>query len=273
MYENVIALYGVPRTGTSWLGQIIDSCPDTVFRFQPLFSYRFKNRITTESRAEDIEQFFKELYCEDNDGFLNQADKRENGMYPVFAHKESDAAILAFKEVRYLYTIPLLLQKYGSIKIVGIVRNPYDTMESWINAPSEYKPDWDIFEEWDFAVSKNEYRPENYYGYYKWKEYIKMAADMQKKYPDKFVIVRYEDLAEDAVNVSEKLFCFLDIPFTAQTKTFIKESQSKTVDNSYSVYRDKEKERQRQFYLPEEVKVKISRDMETFEAARGMGYL
>lgn len=272
--KNIVALYGVPRSGTSWLGQILDSCPDVAYRYQPLFSYRFKNRITTEDTKEEMERFFQELYEEKEDAFLNQADKRESGMYPDFEKKSLRPSVLAYKEVRYLYTIPLLLEKFSRerLKIVGIVRNPCDVLESWINAPSEYKPEWDIFKEWNFAERKNEYRPENYYGYYKWKEYIKMTADMQIKYPDAFFRVRYEDLVKDAEESAEKIFSFLEIPFDAQTKNFILESQSRTEENAYSVYREKRKDRLRKVYLPEEIREKIIKDLKEFDAAAELGY-
>jgi len=273
MYKKVVALYGVPRSGTSWLGQILDSCPDVLYRFQPLFSYRFKNRITTESSTEEIEQFFRELYCADEDDFLNQKEKRINGVYPVFKKKNIDPAILSYKEARFLYTIPLLIQRYAKIKIVGIIRNPYDVLESWINAPLEYNQEWDILEEWNFAAKKNEFRPENYYGYYKWKECIKLNVEMQKMYPQNFITVRYEDLYQDAVKVSKSLFSFLEMPFTAQTEKFIKDSQSKTVSDKYGVYRDKNQECKKQFYLPEKVKNRISKDLTDFQEAKKMGYM
>ena len=272
MYKSVVALYGVPRSGTSWLGQILDSCPDIVFRFQPLFSYRFKNRITTESTKEDIEYFFQELYCEDKDIFLNQIENKKRGMYPLFERKEQNPSVLAYKEVRYLYTIPLLLQRYDGIKIIGIVRNPYDVLESWINAYLEYKPEWDIFQEWLFATKKNEYRPENYFGYYKWKEFIKMNVEMQKKYPDNYRIVRYEKLAEKAIYVTKDLFDFLDIPYTAQTEKFLKDSQSKTIDNAYAVYRNKNEVQKKDFYLPNAVRKDIAKDLADFTEAKILGY-
>lgn len=272
MFTNVVALYGVPRSGTSWLGQILDSCPETVFRFQPLFSYRFKNRITTETTKEEMRIFFEELYLEDEDEFLNQTDKRENGIYPSFQIKQEDASILVYKEVRYLYTIPLLLQKYRDIKIIGIVRNPYDVLESWINAPSEYKTEWNIYEEWKFATSKNEYRPENYFGYYKWKEFIKLCFDMQKEYPKNFKIVRYEDLEADACCVSEEIYAFAEMPFTEQTKEFIQLSQSKTVENVYGVYRKKDQERKRKYYLPSDIRAKMAKDLMDFDEAQKLRY-
>ncbi len=273
MFKKVVALYGVPRSGTSWLGQILDSCPDAVYRYQPLFSYRFKNRITTESSTDEIEQFFQELYCADEDDFLNQKEKRISGIYPVFSSKNTDPAILSYKEARFLYTIPLLIQRYTKIKIVGIIRNPYDVLESWINAPLEFDQEWDILEEWNFAAKKNEFRPENYYGYYKWKEYIKLNVEMQKMYPERFITVRYEDLYQDAINVSKNLFSFLGMPFTDQTEKFIKASQSKTVSDKYGVYRDKNQEYKRRYSLPKKVRDRISKDLTGFQEAKKMGYV
>ena len=203
---------------------------------------------------------------------MNQTDKKENGSYPIFKHKVTEPSILAMKEGNYLYTVPILLQKCKQIKIVCIVRNPFDVMESWINAPAEFKPEWDILEEWGFAASKNQYRPENYFGYYKWKECIKLNVDMQKRYPNNFITLRYEDLKNDALNESRSLFTFLDMPFTKQTEDFIESSQSKTVDGVYSVYLKKNEVRKRQFYLPNEVKEKISHDLRNFKEAKILGY-
>ena len=272
MFHNVVALYGVPRSGTSWLGQIIDSSPEVVYCFQPLFSYRFKNRINTESTQDDMRIFFDELYLADDDEFLNQIRQRKSGIYPYFERKENSPSILAYKEVRYCYTVPILLQKYENIRIIGIVRNPYDVLESWINAPSEYKPEWDIYEEWDLAIKKNEYRPENYFGYYKWKEFLKMNLDMQQCYPDRFKSVRYEDLENNTVNAVQELFQFAGIPYVEQTGEFIKMSQSKTVEDAYGVYRKKGQEKIRKYFLPEDIKKKIAADLNDFYAAKVFGY-
>lgn len=271
MFKNVIALYGVPRSGTSWLGEILNSNPDVVYRFQPLFSYRFKNRLTTESTYDDIILFFKELYNESKDEFLNQTIQRNKKIYPVFKEKFDYPSVLAYKEVRYLYTIPLLLSQYPEIKIITISRNPYDVLESWINAPSEYKKEWNIFEEWKMATKKNQYRPENYYGYYKWKEFIKLISDMKKSYPENLIILKYEDLVNDTFNVIKKLFLFLNISYTNQTNDFIIDSQNQTNDDAYSVYRNKEKIK-RQMYIPEEIKRKISQDLNEFPEAKIFGY-
>ncbi len=272
MFEKVVALYGVPRSGTSWLGQIIDSCPDVVFRFQPLFSYRFKNRILAEATREDIQAFFEELYLENEDDFLNQADKRKSGYYPCFQKMKNTCNILTYKEVRYLYTVPILLERYHDIKIIAIVRNPYDVLESWINASSEYKAEWDLSKEWMFGQSKNEYKPENYYGYYKWKEWIKMVSDLKKKYPERLFVVKYEDLNENAVTTAQTIFSFANLPFTQQTEQFIIDSQSKTDTDAYSVYKKKGDNRNKKYSLPQEIRTVIREDLKSFEEAHIWNY-
>ncbi|MCI9079051.1 MAG: sulfotransferase [Lachnospiraceae bacterium] len=271
MFKKVIALYGVPRSGTSWLGEILNSNPEVIYRYQPLFSYRFKSRLTAESTYDDINVFFRKLYNENNDEFLNQTIQRNKKMYPVFKEKPSNLPVLAYKEVRYLYTIPMLLSRYPDIKIVTISRNPYDVLESWMNAPSEYRQEWNIYEEWRMATKKNEYKPENYYGYYKWKEFIKLISDMKEMYPENFITLRYEDLAEHTFNVIKNLFLFLNIPYTDQTRNFIVASQNNEYDDAYSVYRNKNKKK-KQIHIPEEIKSKISQDLKEFKEAKMLGY-
>lgn len=272
MYSSVVAIYGVPRSGTSWLGEIINSSPNTVYRFQPLFSYRFKNRIKVEDSEKEIRNFFEELYLENNDAFLNQTEQRENGRYPIAQKDMDNCFVLSYKECRYLYTIPILLRECKDIKIIGSVRNPIDVLESWLNTPQGFKDGWNIYDEWRQATKKNEYRPENYYGYYKWKECLKMFVDMQQLYPEQFTFVRYEDLVDNTINETKRLFSFAKIPYTEQTEQFVIDSKSRTNDDVYSVYRKKGDKSERKMYLPEDIKEEIRKDLISFKEAHVFGY-
>lgn len=270
MVEKVIGLYGVPRSGTSWLGQIFDSCEDVIFKFQPLFSYAFKDRIQTNSSKEDIEKYFSELICKE-DVFLDQNENRVKGRYPIFK-KNSNVTQLVYKEANYLYTIPILLNKIERIKMVAIIRNPYDVMESWINAPSEFKETWNVYNEWQFAQSKNEYRPENFFGYNKWKEALMLFCAMEEKYPNNFRIIQYENLVENAIECVGELYDFCGLKITGQTMDFVIKSQTDTVESVYSVFRKKGEKRERKQYLPDSIKEKIREDLLDFVAARRFGY-
>ena len=57
-----VAIHSVPRSGSTWLGQIFNSHPKVNFRYQPLFSYAFKDYLNEASSSEDIEAFFKNIY-------------------------------------------------------------------------------------------------------------------------------------------------------------------------------------------------------------------
>ena len=110
-FNNIISVHGVPRSGTSWLGQIFDSHPNVRYKFQPLYSDRFKDRINVRSTVNEINSFFNELYLT-HDDFLDQTLKRRNKIYPSFSDKVRFPKYLVIKMVRYHYLIPYLFRHY-----------------------------------------------------------------------------------------------------------------------------------------------------------------
>jgi hypothetical protein len=48
-FDSIAVISGAARSGTSWLGQILDSSPDVAYRFQPFFAYAFKNFVDFDS--------------------------------------------------------------------------------------------------------------------------------------------------------------------------------------------------------------------------------
>src|SRR5438552_3598208 len=102
-WDRVVVIAGVARSGTSWLGEILDSSPDVAYRFQPIFSYAFKDAVNEDSTREDFERFFRGIY-ESHDDFLLQRDKREGGLFPTFT-KNPQPKYLVWKEARYQYVL------------------------------------------------------------------------------------------------------------------------------------------------------------------------
>ena len=70
-----IALHGLPRSGTTWVGEILNSSPSTNYKYQPLFSYAHKDYLTNASTKHDIANFFERISC-CKDEFTNQIDKQ-----------------------------------------------------------------------------------------------------------------------------------------------------------------------------------------------------
>ncbi|MFC0211215.1 sulfotransferase [Paenibacillus chartarius] len=263
-YSKIISIHGVPRSGTSWLGQIIDSCPDVRYKYQPLFSYAFKDRLWVRSSDEEIERFFRELY-EHSDDFLDQKEQVRHGSYPRFYQKQENPTFLALKEVRYHYLMPRLLQSQEGIKIVAIVRNPCGVLNSWKNAPKEFLHNWDFNEEWRFAQSKNQFRPEEYFGFHKWIEYTKMVMELEKTYPERCKLVRYEELVMDPEKSSRNIFSFCGLDWSQQTEKFLQISTSVTVADTYSVFREKKDVDDWRASLPDKVVQAVYNELKNTE--------
>ncbi len=240
MYKNVISVHGTPRSGTTWLGQIFDSSPLVRYKYQPLFSDSFKDRITVRSGVPEIRDFFEEVYNR-NDEFLNRTKQKQKGIHKDFKEKLDNPPFLLIKMVRYHYLIPVFLESLDNIKVIGIVRNPCGTLNSWRKAPREFLPEHDFRKNWRFAQDRSNFRPEEYYGFHRWKELTMMFMVMKERFPEKFTYVRYEDLFAKTGEITRELFSFCGLKMAKQTLEFIRESRSFHQEDLYSVYKGKKK--------------------------------
>lgn len=235
---NIIAIWGVPRSGTTWLGQIFNSSPQTMFRYQPLFSYEFKGTLTERSNTMEIELFFYNIAKSNNDfilyGLASEREKSELNFskYDIPTH-------LVMKHVRYHNIIENTIKRFPRIKIIAIIRNPCATINSWINAPKEFDYKWEVSEEWYDAKKKNSNRKEEFFGFYKWKEATKLYHTLKNNYPENVYLLKYTDLMQRTLDVVGELFNFSRLPISDQTKRFIIESSKKNDKDAYSVFRQK----------------------------------
>ena len=229
-----IAIFGVPRSGTSWISQIFNSHPDVVLRFQPLFSFEHKGRLTDHSTREEINRFFDEIMHSQDPFALMNSDMHRS--YPVF-NKSQEPTHIVFKETRYLHVIETMLEQCSDIKVIGIVRNPLATLASWIRAPKEFNPEWDVHQEWRAAPSKNQGKPEEFYGFDKWKNMAENFLRFDKIYPNQFKIVRYDQLNASPMQTTAEIFKFCGLGMHPQVMGFITKSQSLHDKDPYSVFR------------------------------------
>ena len=234
-----VAIHSAPRSGSSWLGQILNSSPKVCFRFQPLFSYAFKDYLNDKSSREDVVGFFENI-AKSSDDFLLQKDKIENGEYPLFK-KDDNLTHIIYKEVRYHNILENLLAQDKDLKVIGLVRNPFAVISSFLNSPREFRKDlgWIEAEEWKLAEKKNKNKAEEYFGFEKWREIYFLFTELKRRYPDRFLLVSYDDLIEDTVNQVKKIFKFCDMEINEQTYSFIQRSNVSGKETVYSVYRDK----------------------------------
>lgn len=250
-----VAIFGVPRSGTSWLGQIFNSSPNVAYRYQPIFSYSFMGSLSEDSSSKDIEEFYGDLLSTEDD-FVCQKKNISGNKTPEF--KKAEITHLVWKEVRYLHIIENLIQK-SSTKVIGIARHPCGVLKSWMKAPKEFNEEWDIRDEWQFAEKKNT-GAQDFFGYERWLTAAKIFINLEKEYPDNFRVVLYESLLADTEEVIDSLFDFVDLRLGKQTKSFLKKSTSTTSSDPYGVYRNKGNSKEWKKELPKEIIKAIRRD-------------
>lgn len=236
-YNHVVSIHGVPRSGTSWLGKIVSTHSKVAYRFQPLFSYRFKDRINLASSKNDVQSFLQELYEVKDDAFILGTWLRIEEPDMSVLQKEDHPPFMVMKEVRYHHLVEKLLESVDNLQVVGIVRNPCAVINSWLQAPREFKKEWDPLAEWRFAPSKNQGRIEEFNGFEKWKEATLLFLDLQERYRERFFLIQYEQLVEDPIHIMENAFSFIGLKMEKQVENFIKASQSLHVDDAYALYK------------------------------------
>jgi len=237
MFVKCIVVAGAPRSGTSWLGQILDSCPTTRYRFQPLFSHRFKGALSTASTASEIRRFLAAVY-ETTDDFVCQTERRRKGYYPVFSVKEDDSPVLVLKTIRYHYLLPHLLKAVEELHVVGIARHPCGAVYSWLSC-SEFPADANPAREWRYGRCRNEGHPEEYWGFDAWKRVMDLFLELEAEYPRRMQIVSYESLVENTVLEVQQLFASLSLPYTGQTEQFLKDCHRVHMSDPHAVFKSK----------------------------------
>lgn len=260
-----IAIFGVPRSGTSWLGQIFNSHPYVAFRLQPLFSYTHKGRLNENSSAQEIDDFFIEI-LNSSDSFTLMQDAYYHKSYPNFI-KSAESTHIVFKETRYLNIMENMLSKCPQITIIGIVRDPRSVLASWVEAPKEFDAEWDIIKEWRWAPKKNAGKAEEFYGYEKWKQSARDFLRFAQDFPEQFRLVQYERLVNDPLTETHQLFQFCGLDVETQTTRFISDSRKRHDDDAYSVYRSKAGGQRWMEVLPYEITQTILADLDSTSLA------
>ena len=257
MNHRIVGIHGAPRSGTSWLGQLFNSHECVAYRFQPFFSHAFRGRVTAQSGPDAMRRFFDDLLDTD-DAFVTQSgDARLARESPTFA--KAPATHLAYKEVRFHDLMEPILESVPQARLIGIVRDPLQVIESWVGAPREFRHEWSIMSEWRTAQAKNAGLQENWYGFDRWKALARLFLDLERRYAERFMIVRYGDLVADTFDCMERIFSFSGLSSTPQTTQFIRDSTSRDDGDPYGVYRARKPAMS--VRLPDEIRTAILRDL------------
>ncbi|HPK01752.1 MAG TPA: sulfotransferase [Candidatus Sumerlaeota bacterium] len=236
MFEHVRVLVGMPRSGTSWLSQIIDSCPDVRFRLSPIFSYAFKNCVNEQSARDDWEAMLRGAY-ELDDEFMTQARNRRAGHYPSFPDKATAPRFLAIKDTRFHNLLRPMLGHFPELKLAAVVRDPRGAIHSWLTAPREFPPDADPLLHWRSGACRKHGFGE-FWGFDDWKAVTRLHRALAAEFPDRFLLVAYEDFVAEPFDQAAALFQFMDLPWSPQTERFLAACHQAHDDDPYAVFKN-----------------------------------
>lgn len=258
-----VFLIGMPRSGTSWLSQIFDSSPEVRFRLSPLFSYALKNAVDIKSSKDEWAEYLDKVYNTE-DGFMSQTVRRKEGKYPIFEEKANNPVFLVIKNTRYHNLTERMLELFDDIKIIYIVRHPCGAINSWLKSKKEFPQGADPLKEWKSGKCRKIY-PEEFWGFDDWKKVTRMYLELTEKFPYKIGIIKYEDLVNNPIDVTNRVFEFVGIRLTKQTENFLIECHKTHDVDEYAVFKNKNVKDRWKNELNQKIIEKIYKDLKGTE--------
>ena len=229
-----VALFSPPRSGSSWIGSLIGGHPKVVFRFQPLFSFGHRGAIKENSTGAEIEEATLRILNSD-DSFATMRDSYFDFM-PHSVRTAEDPSHLLWKETRFLQIAETLLKR-SDYTVIGLLRNPFDTLSSWMGAPREFSSDWKISEEWLNAPKKNSEDPDNWFGFKKWLEAALLFLRLELEYPERFMILTYDEFINNPHKRLKEALSTLELEDHRQVHELLDSTMTRADSNPYSIFK------------------------------------
>ena len=267
--RRIIWVNGLPRSGTSWLCQIIDSSPQVAFRMAPLFSWQFRDRMRIDDDDIAWSLFFKEVY-RTNDAWMLQTERRKSGLFPSFASKQVHPGVLVVKDVRHHDYIPRLLQLPIDFHVVHIIRDPRAAICSWLTDPKQFPATADTLVHWRSGAVRK-ISPHEFWGFEDWKKLTAYYLRAKEEHPDRVHLVRFEELAADPLRWGRALYEELGLEWSDQTEAFIQNSTSAHASDPSSVFKDRSVMWRWKTDLPTTIAEQIEADLAGTLLARYIG--
>ncbi len=118
MSRPLVLLFGMPRSGTTWLGKIFDSHPDTLYRHEP-DSRGTLNTLPMFPTGSDAEKY--KLFLEEYVAKLPAIrDEKISASLPIFAKSYYTAPQLALRKL-WIFSIKSVSRFLGSLPVPDVV--------------------------------------------------------------------------------------------------------------------------------------------------------
>ena len=210
--ENIVWIFGTGRSGSTWLGSMMEGLDGYAMWNEPLVGNLFGNfyYFRVGGRKLGKHSILGEPYKETwlgpmRDLVLGGAAAR----FPGF----TGGGYLVIKEPNGSIGSPLLMEALPESRMIFLIRDPRDVVASSMDARSEGS--W-LYErrESQGRTSKPDRNP-NAYARMRANSYVQQIEKTRQAYKDhggRKVLVKYEDLRADTLNTMNRIYSALEIP-------------------------------------------------------------
>lgn len=285
IYRNPILVFGRPRSGTTWVGKIFDSHPDTLYLHEPDTAILISDIPIIAEAADTAMDPGKALSIFENTMRLRQSrvaaslprfpksyrysmlDRvhqsvslgaklwshffTEISVPDLISRSSLPAVRVVWKSIESVGRIQLISHIIPKARIILILRHPGGQISSVQKGQREkYFDDNDedsgilnMLAESRAArrrgIDIQSFRSMSYIerSAWSWVLYNESAFN-PKSVTNNVFIVKYEDVCEDPIGWSKKMFRFSGLEWSAQTEDFVKRSVSRSNERFYSVFKD-----------------------------------
>ncbi|CAG7838159.1 unnamed protein product [Allacma fusca] len=234
------------RSGSTFLGEILDSHPGTYYHYEPLLHFGV-HQVRNGSLAKEAARVVRDLL---NCNYSNLTAYLKNGQVQhwVFNHNSrvwkfcqenhqvcwdpnfnSNMCRMfpfqALKTVRMRLTLARAILKDPklNIRLLYLVRDPRGTLQSRSHRDwCPHNPDCD-----NPAILCSDLV----------QDYFE-ARKLRKEYPDRFMIIRYEDMSSDIYAAVRKIFKFFRLQYHPQVEKFLANHTTINIGGTSSTYRN-----------------------------------
>lgn len=251
MKPDFVFVVGVNRTGTSLLREILNHSPQMCLAPETHFLKRLARRDGAAMRprfgdllsAHNVKKLVAYLYAEHRAfkvsywQWLKRQVPRQDFMQGVLATNRSPRAvfemlmrlyaehaaqhpspelILGEKTPVHLYAVPTLLEWFPHARILHTIRDPRAIIVSKLTKVNRTTSRDGLFKRLGYApqiLTPVTDPVEILYTSRQWMDAARLHQDYARRYPQQYMLVRFEDLVGDPQNELARVFSFLDIEF------------------------------------------------------------
>jgi hypothetical protein len=227
-----IFIVGCPRSGTTFLGRVISSHPEVYFLNEPCWLWSL-----IEAKC-DIWGCLRNpnkgvLLLSERDYEYSKADLLSRSL--EYLRVEAKKSILLEKTPENAARMGWINKMLPDCKFIHIIRHPNDVALSWEKAIVS----WYGEEGWGKApycraLKRHAQINEDFHRYLEisvdnydrglaiWNFFVKQACKMGRSLPrNRYIEVRYEEFVKDPVDIMERLFRFISLPYAKNTIEYV----------------------------------------------------